>query len=324
MEDLALLLKEGEEGYRKAALMVEGGGRVYLEYLWGLYLHSTPEIRSKVVKLLGSIDDPRVIPLLKKALRDKNFVVRRTAAISLSILTNEDFFGEVFKSSVGQNIKRSIWTPSDVIKDEEKRRVGEKVKNLIEKISPVVHQIVEGVPCGEFFLKDRHTLKDSFVESVRLMVEEGELILYMVSLFKKAMHEEMEEEEREDIIRSVKYSICYHLDPLKDGIFTFFGVFSPMESMLKNTFSERESFYILHKFSHPASLEDFEKSRKNLALHLIDSLGDAIQKLLEEITLFSKTPLKSSHLSHLRKMGICASYVYTLAQSIQVLCDARE
>lgn len=236
-----------DETFRAASESVSLLGRSALPTLKKAFKHaSDSRVRVKLLKLIGSIEDSSVVPFLKKALEDNFFEVRRTAALSLKILTNEDYHQYIYRSDVGRTLKRNFWCNVDFIDEETLSGINLENKETLKSVALFFKMLQPAWTYSEptdskFFsfrrkkhllmAEDGRTLFKNFNHSLNLMLDSGKKIIFLTDKLVQTLESEFKDkDEMTDILRCLKLSLGTQFKILEEGLCGFLACFHYVRS----------------------------------------------------------------------------------------------
>lgn len=286
MNELIELLKsDNEESYRKAIEITRTKGSAVLETLKEEYFKSSDKsFKIRVVKLAGSIEDPSVVDFLKEALDDVNFEVRRASALALKILTDEDYFENIYRSEIGQTFKRSFWCYLDFVEDDVKAKYRQRNEEISKSFAGFFKKLGQRWtypdPVNTRYFSFRRKKKLSMAEDGRVLfknfnysllkvLESGKTIIYLISSLIKVIETPGgEKEELEDILRCLKQSMGAQLREMEEGISGFMASFHFVRTEMNLAMIERKRQHLL------APSEELSGDEKNLLDKLLKGFID--------------------------------------------------
>lgn len=250
MKNLAELLADpGDEGFNRALEMINRRleekipGFILLEELKSIFMEAreNPLVKTRIVKISGSLDERAVKPFLEEALDDNHFQVRNAAALTLKLLADEDHYERIYKSDIGVKFKRSFWCRFDFIGDEMKARQAEESRKLLSGFAGMFKklnvswtypdQIKESyfTPGRKKHLamsEDGRLLFRNFNFSMEKMFRAGKSILHLINNMAEVIEDGSgEKSELEDILRCLKLALGSQLKFLEEGLAGFIAAF---------------------------------------------------------------------------------------------------
>lgn len=240
-----LLSNSSDEAYREALTVIEETIKkgmqtsLVLETLIEIFNYPDSDIliKCRIIKICGSIENSSVISFIKKALNDNNFKVRRTAALTLKLLTNEDYFDRIYRSEIGTTYKRSFWCQFDFLDDKVRQEQENNNKKVLEGFSHIFKQMSENWSYPDpgkssYFsqiryknpqmTEDGRILFKNFNYYLSKILQAGKTFLFLLDRMTHVIQAENgEQEELEDILRCMKISAGTQLKTLDEGISGF-------------------------------------------------------------------------------------------------------
>ncbi len=237
-----LLQNKDQESYRKAADLVEKLKDETFEPLANAYYNTTDsEIKTRVIKLMGSINNPRAVSFITNSLEDEDFSVRRTAALTLKLLTDEDYYSEIYWSDVGRTLKRDFWCYLDFVDEKTKKKNSrETIKSsktfteFFKKLSQFWSYPDPKNPKYFSFRRKKHaemsedgrTLFKNFNFSLLQILNSSKYLLDLIDkLVELSTAKQGQDEELNDIMNCLRQSFGNQLKNLEEGFSTFLAAF---------------------------------------------------------------------------------------------------
>jgi hypothetical protein len=248
MQDLKVLLSDPEDSsYRKALETVEklkasAGDFEAVKILSDIFNDSKGNslIRNRVIKTMGGLEHPSAIEFIKSALDDDLFEVRRTAALSLKLLTDEDYYPRIYKSETGKHFRRSFWCSMDFYEEgieEPADQTDEIVKGFASLFAGLSNNWTYPDIIRETYFtpkrkkplemaSDAKNLYKIFNYTIEKTLRSANNIhKTLKSMEKVSSSESGEHAEIEDILRCLKLSLSTGLKDLEEGVTGFLAVF---------------------------------------------------------------------------------------------------
>ncbi|MCE1248521.1 MAG: HEAT repeat domain-containing protein [Firmicutes bacterium] len=247
MEDLkALLSNPDDSSYKKALesiaeLTASAGDGGALKVLAEIFEQSdgNTTAKNRIIKIAGGLEHPSAVDFIKSALNDDLFEVRRTAALSLKLLTDEDYYDHIYKSEIGHHFRRSFWCSMDFM--EEGQEGGSDCGAIMKSVASLFGALSSGWTYPDlvretFFVSgrkkplemasDAKVFFKNFNYGLEKSLKNSEHILKMFgSMAKVSKAETGEKEELEDILRCLKLALSTRLKDLEEGITCFLAAF---------------------------------------------------------------------------------------------------